>query len=37
MAVDVYVAQDGLFGHKGEEKLLVLPNLDSQCKEGQKD
>jgi len=31
----VYVAEDGLVGHQWEEKLLVLPRLDSpppQCR-----
>lgn len=37
MAVDAYVVEDGLLGDQGKEKPLVLPNVDSQNKEGQKD
>jgi len=32
VAPDAYVAEDGLVGHQWEEKPLVLPRLDPQCR-----
>ena len=32
MALDTYVAEDGLVGHQWEERLLGLMEFDAQCR-----